>query len=219
MHPQYCRSPEPQASHDILIQENHGNVAAAAGSITQADRRRRGRHPRHSRRRQRSSAICPGAATATSSARGTSAGGAAAPGPSPAPAAQPAEAQLIEGLTRPARGPPRASSTPGRRAQRPEPAFPTPHFYHFATDIAGEPTDLRRRTARPEGQPLPGMNSATPGKAPAHESAYAALPQSDLPQGGAHPSLPFARRPSWRFFNSDESGSLQAYMIRGLEHG
>ncbi len=34
MHPQYCRSTDPEASHDILIQENHGNEAAADGSIT-----------------------------------------------------------------------------------------------------------------------------------------------------------------------------------------
>ena len=27
MHPQYCRSTDPEAAHDILIQENHGNVA------------------------------------------------------------------------------------------------------------------------------------------------------------------------------------------------
>ena len=31
MHPQYCRSQEPDASHDILIQENHDNTADAAG--------------------------------------------------------------------------------------------------------------------------------------------------------------------------------------------
>ena len=34
MHPQYCRSTDPEAWHDILIQENHGNVATAGGSIT-----------------------------------------------------------------------------------------------------------------------------------------------------------------------------------------
>ena len=34
MHAQYCRSTEPEASHEILIQENHGNVATASGSIT-----------------------------------------------------------------------------------------------------------------------------------------------------------------------------------------
>ncbi len=34
MHPQYCRSLDPEASHDILIQENHGNVATATGGVT-----------------------------------------------------------------------------------------------------------------------------------------------------------------------------------------
>ena len=34
MHPQYSRSLDPEASHDILIQENHGNQADVRGSIT-----------------------------------------------------------------------------------------------------------------------------------------------------------------------------------------
>ncbi len=35
MHPQYSRSTEPEAAHDILVQENHGNVVTARGAITQ----------------------------------------------------------------------------------------------------------------------------------------------------------------------------------------
>ena len=35
MHPQYSRSLDPEQSHDILVQENHGNVADAQGKITQ----------------------------------------------------------------------------------------------------------------------------------------------------------------------------------------
>ena len=34
MHPQYSRSTDPEASHDILIQENHGNVCDARGNNT-----------------------------------------------------------------------------------------------------------------------------------------------------------------------------------------
>jgi len=33
MHPQYCRSTDPETCRDILIQENHGNVCDARGSI------------------------------------------------------------------------------------------------------------------------------------------------------------------------------------------
>ncbi len=33
VHPQYCRSTESDASRDILIQENHGNIADASGSV------------------------------------------------------------------------------------------------------------------------------------------------------------------------------------------
>ena len=34
MHPQYSRSTDAQASHDILIQENHGNVSTVQGETT-----------------------------------------------------------------------------------------------------------------------------------------------------------------------------------------
>ena len=34
MHPQYCRSTDPGQSHDLLIQENHGNAADAKGKIS-----------------------------------------------------------------------------------------------------------------------------------------------------------------------------------------
>ena len=33
MHPQYCRSTDAEAAHELLVQENHGNVAPATGSI------------------------------------------------------------------------------------------------------------------------------------------------------------------------------------------
>ena len=34
MHPQYSRSSDPRHVHDILVQENHGNVADAQGNVT-----------------------------------------------------------------------------------------------------------------------------------------------------------------------------------------
>ncbi|MFC2077080.1 hypothetical protein ACFLT7_08360 [candidate division KSB1 bacterium] len=33
IHPQYCRSKDPEASHDILVQHNHGSVVNAQGGI------------------------------------------------------------------------------------------------------------------------------------------------------------------------------------------
>ncbi|HOF89547.1 MAG TPA: hypothetical protein PLZ36_15815, partial [Armatimonadota bacterium] len=33
MHPQYCRARDPEAAHDILIQENHGSRCGADGEI------------------------------------------------------------------------------------------------------------------------------------------------------------------------------------------
>ncbi len=85
MHAQYCRSTEPEASHDILIQENHGNVATASGSITRLVGGE-GADIHVIRDDGTISAICPGDATATRPARGINAGADARPGPSPAPA-------------------------------------------------------------------------------------------------------------------------------------
>lgn len=33
IHPQYCRSTGTDASHDIMVQENHGNVVDARGEL------------------------------------------------------------------------------------------------------------------------------------------------------------------------------------------
>ena len=39
VHPQYCRSKESSASHDLLVQENHGNECDASGAVYEVDRR------------------------------------------------------------------------------------------------------------------------------------------------------------------------------------
>ncbi len=93
--------------------------------------------------------------------------------------------------------------------------FPNPHFYHFATDIDGKrlisdagPLDQRAKIYVAE--------LGEPGHDPLKNWGLPAVPQVDLPEGGPiHPFL--SPDGSMGFFNSDESGILQAYMIRGID--
>ena len=85
LHSQYCRSTDPEASHDILIQGEPRMRRHAEGRVEKIDRRRGGGHSRYPRRWQPTSATCRGAATVTSFARATNAGAAALPGALPAP--------------------------------------------------------------------------------------------------------------------------------------
>ena len=85
LHAQYCRSSDPEESHDILIQENHGNETDARGEVTRW-LAVLARTSTSFATTARTSATCPGGATATRPARATSAGAGAAPGRSPAPA-------------------------------------------------------------------------------------------------------------------------------------
>jgi len=92
--------------------------------------------------------------------------------------------------------------------------FTNPKFYHFATDLAG------RRLISDAG-PL-GVEAkiftaefGEPGKDPLAAWRYLLRPRSTCKkESHIHPFLsPDGKR---AFFNSDESGRLQAYMVRGL---
>ena len=94
--------------------------------------------------------------------------------------------------------------------------FPSPHFYHFATDIAGQRliSDAGRLDKRAS---LYLAELGTAGQEPARKFTYLLSPQSTCEKGAhIHPFL--SPDGKLAFFNSDESGRLQAYMIRGLEH-
>ena len=215
MHPQYCRSLDPEASHDILIQENHGNVATATGGVTRltggegADIhviRDDGSDFRNLPWGRDGNEFCQGhqcwrgrtrwAITSTS-------------------CRDPREAQLIEGLATSQAGHVGIKTPDGKRNDLSR-DFPNPHFYHFATDIQG------RRLVSDAG-PL-GKDASIylahlgePGSAPASDFTYLLKPRSTCDKTAhIHPFLsPDGTR---AYFNSDESGILQAYMIRGLEH-
>lgn len=216
MHPQYSRSLDAAASHDVLIQENHGNVTNAAGGITLlvggagADIhviRDDGTDFRNFAWGRDDNEFCQGhqcwrgrsqwAITSTS-------------------CSEPQEAQLIEGLAAPHAGHV-GIQTPGGVRNNLSREFPSPHFYHFATDIEGSwlisdagpfNHDASIHLAR--------LNA--PGTDPAQPFTYLLSPRSSCDKTAhIHPFLSPDGKTA--FFNSDESGILQAYMIRGLEHG
>lgn len=213
MHPQYCRSLDPEASHDILIQENHGNEADAKGSIRKltggagADIhvvRDDGTNFRNLPWGRDGNEFCQGhqcwrgrsnwAITSTGTRR-------------------PAEAQLIEGLPAP-HADHVGIKTPLSRRNDLSRAFPSPHFYHFATDLAGRRLISDAGPLGPKAT-VAVMDLGDPGTAPAANLRTLLCPKSTCrKESHIHPFL----SPDGKlgFFNSDESGILQAYMIRGL---
>ena len=209
MHPQYCRSTDPEAMHDVLIQENHGNVAGADGSIKKltggegADIhvvRDDGTNFRNMPWGRDGNEFCQG----HQCWRGKSSWAITSTG-----IRKPPGAELIEGKAAPHAGH-LGIKTPGAVRNNLSRDFPKPQFYHFATDIAGtrlisdaaKGRIYRADLGRPGEDPLRNfqylLNARSSGKKEAH----------------IHPFL--SPDGSMAFFNSDESGILQAYMIGGL---
>lgn len=211
MHPQYCRSTEPASSHDILIQENHGSVADAAGSVSRkvggagADIhliRDDGSNFRNLPWGRDGVEFCQGhqcwrgrttwAITSTQT------------GP---------QAQLIESQAVPPAGH-IGLRTPGGIRNHLTRSFPNPQFHHFATDIRGqklisdaEPFNLGGRIYLAE--------LGAPGRDPLRNFKYLLNPKaSGKKQAHIHPFL--SPNGALGFFNSDESGLLQAYLVRGF---
>lgn len=213
MHPQYCRSTDPVACHDILIQENHDNVAGPDGAVTRltggmgADIhviRDDGSDFRNMPWGRDGNEFCQG----HQCWRGRSEWGITSTS-----TREPAEAQLIAGLAAPHAGHV-GISTPGGVRNDLSREFPEPLFYHFATDIAG------RRLITDMG-PLGMEASVWIGQLGAADDEPITGWQYLLSQRSSHEksthSHPFLSPDgTMGFFNSDESGLLQAYMIRGL---
>ena len=213
MHAQYCRSTEPEASHEILIQENHGNVATAGGSITRlvggegADIhviRDDGSDFRNLPWGRDGNEACQGhqcwrgRTTWAITSTGTR---------------KPPEAQLIEGRPAPHAGHV-GIKTPGGVRNDLSREFPNPHFYHFATDIAGKRL-ISDAAPFDKGGKIYVAELGEPGRDPLRNFRYLLCPKSSC-QKGAHIHPFLSPDGSLGFFNSDESGILQAYMIRTL---
>ena len=212
MHPQYSRSPDPDACHDVLIQENHGNTCDASGAVTRltggngADIhviRDDGTSFRDMPWGRDGNEFCQGhqcwlgrserAITSTSTR-------------------QPRECQLIEGMAAPHAGHV-GLATPGGVRNDLSRDFPNPQFYHFATDAAGKRliTDSGPRETG-GGVYLADLQEDDAG---ALENVRLLLnPRSSWTKNAhIHPFV----SPDGKlgFFNSDETDILQAYMVRG----
>ena len=209
MHPQYCRSLDPVACHDVLIQENHGNIADARGSITKlvggagADIhviRDDGTNFRNMPWGRDGNEACQG----HQCWRGRSTWAITSTG-----TRKPPEAQLIEGRAAPHTGHLGIDTPDGVRNDLSR-DFDNPHFYHFATDIAGE-----RLISDAAGWKIYLAQLGRPGEDPLSNFQYL-LDSKTSGKKGAHVHPFLSPDGTVGFFNSDESGILQAYMVRGF---
>jgi hypothetical protein len=216
IHPQYSRRREADAAHDLLVQENHGNVCDVGGECRRGVSgagcdihviRDDGTGFRDLPWGRDLKEYCEGhqcwrgrGATAITSAGG----GMLAP-----------HHVLIEGMPAPHDGH-LGSATAGARRTMLSASFPTPRFHHFATDaearrlitdyMPGDPPltqlYLADFDAEPD-RPLRNWRRLLDTRSPSNES-----------NAHTHPFLSPDGKTA--FFNSTESGVLQAYMIRGL---
>jgi len=208
VHPQYCRSADASAGHDILVQENHGNITGAQGQnkrVTGGNGadihviRDDGTNFRDMPWGRDGNEFCQGhqcwrgrnvwAITGTQTK-------------------QPQEAQLIEGRAGPAADH-IGIKTPGGARNDLSRNFPRPDFHHFGTDMDGK--RLITDNCLTSGGKLFIADLGEPGRDPA-EFAYLMSPRSSCSkQAHIHPFL--SPNGKFGFFNSDESGISQAYMI------
>lgn len=213
MHPQYCRSLNAEASRDIMIQENHGNESDPLGRITKLTGGRGadihvirddGTDFRTMPWGRDGNEFCQGhqcwrgrsqwAITSTSTR-------------------DVGQAQLIEGRAVRDAGH-MGLNTPGAIRNDLTREFPEPHFYHFGTDIEGTRL-VSDAGPLDRGGAIYLARLGKPGEEPLRDFRYLISPRSSCSKDAhIHPFL--SPDGTMAFFNSDESGLLQAYMIRGL---
>ena len=212
MHPQYSRSLDAEETHDILIQENHGNSCDPVGKVAKlvggdgADIhviRDDGTKLRDLPWGRNGVEFCQGhqcwigrsarALTSTSTR-------------------EPRSCQLIEGRATDHVGH-LGLNTPGGVRNDLSRNFPHPDFYHFATDLAGHRL-ITDAGPRDDGGAIFLAGLPTDETEVLEDITFLLNPRSSWEKGShIHPFL--SPDGSTGFFNSDESGILQAYMIKG----
>ena len=213
MHPQYCRATAPEAAHDILIQENHGSEYSIDGQCTRlvggegADIhliRDDGTDFRNLPWGRDGNEFCQGhqcwRGDSTSAITSTS-------------VRDSRHYELIQGAPAPFAGHVGLASPGGQRNNLSR-VFPKPAFCHFATDIAGKRliTDARIGNTwllyTAQFGPAPGD--------PLKNWQYILDSRTDFTKKGAHIHPFLSPDGTTGFFNSEESGLLQAYIVTGL---
>lgn len=217
VHPQYCRSLDPDASHDILVQENHGAHRDASGNVTTSWAgdgaeihilRDDGTNFRNLPWGRDGEELCQGhqcwrgrerhAITSTHE-RSTGAN------------------RLIEGWPASFCGHV-GRKTPNARRNDLSRNFPNLHFYHFATDISGKRFVSDADLFDGHGGKI--FIASLPAKRdePISQFKYLLSPRTSSAKS-AHPHPCLSPDGSVVLFNSDESGILQAYLVRNLPWG
>jgi len=239
-HMQYCRSTDPERSHDIMVQHDHGNAYSPLGVMKRRqaaaaelplrlsdDARAAGRSPdanfsglgidihvmrddgtrlrpmpwgRDGNERLQGHQCWRGQSEWAITSTATH---------------EPSGYMLVEG--REARGDGHDGLlTPGAERNVLSRGFANPRFYHFATDRAGRLL-VSDAIQAPDSRPwLYLARLGEPGKDAADIRFLLDPKGGGRKECQAHPFLSPDGKTA--FFNSDESGLLQAYMIRGLEN-
>ncbi|OGV51567.1 MAG: hypothetical protein A2X49_14690 [Lentisphaerae bacterium GWF2_52_8] len=221
MHPQYCRSEDAKLSHDILIQENHGNIHDEKGSLRDGKGKliqlagalgadihvisddgmdfrnmpwgRNGDEHCQGHQCWRGRSEWAITSTVTKSV---------------------SEYQLIEGKAAPHVDHDGLKTADGIRNDLSR-NFKKPDFYHFATDIEGNRFISDSGPDRESRCPLYFAELGEAGKDPLQNIRYLLAPRISW-EKALHPHPFLSPDGTKAFFNSDESGTLQAYMLSGL---
>jgi len=215
IHPQYSRSLDAEDSHDILVQENHDNGTAADGSNLRltgglgADVhviRDDGSGFRNMPWGRDVNEHCQGhqcwrgrSTRAITSSVEKQAG----------------LARLIEGVEAPFAGH-LGMHTPGAQRNDLTAEFARPRFYHFGTDIAGSRLISDAFTSE-NCTEIYLLDLPEAGDRPAPQIRYLLNARVALTKD-SHPHPFLSPDGQLGFFNSNESGANQTYMITGLEN-
>ena len=214
IHPQYSRSTLAKYKQDILVQENHGNVCNKTGKILKLIGENGcdihvikddGTDLRNIPWGRDGNEFCQG----HQCWRGTTEWAITSTG-----TRKPSENQLIEGSAVAHENHVGLASSNGIRNNMSR-DFPDPCFFHFATDYAGKRL-VTDTGPKDQGGRVWVADLNDPGKVALSSWTCLANANSSWQKDShIHPFL--SPDGTKAFFNSDESGVLQTYMIQGLE--